>query len=202
MKFYQQAELVHSRWAMLGAAGVLVPDLLSKIGLNTAPPATPNWVEAQTFEYFAPPTVIALINLWLVSWVEHKRGQDMANPGSQAEDPLFKGNSLPAGEVGYPGGIFDPMNMAKGGNLAELKLKEIKNGRLAMMVRVVPAPAAILSTVCSPYPVISPGLPRLLRPGGGDWQPQPAGQPGRAPGQPVEQHCAEQLPGPVCVAVG
>ena len=88
---YQQAELVHCRWAMLGAAGVLVPDLLSKIGINTAPPATPNWVEAQTFEYFAPPATIALLNLWLVSWVEHKRGQDIQNPGSQAEDPIFTG---------------------------------------------------------------------------------------------------------------
>ena len=43
------------------------------------------------------------------------------------------GNKLPAGEVGYPGGIFDPLGYAKGGDLASLKLKEIKNGRLAML---------------------------------------------------------------------
>jgi light-harvesting complex I chlorophyll a/b binding protein 1 len=32
----------------------------------------------------------------------------------------------------YPGGQFDPMGMSKG-NLAEMQLKEIKNGRLAMI---------------------------------------------------------------------
>ena len=37
-----------------------------------------------------------------------------------------------AGKRIYPGGAFDPMGMSKG-NLDELKLKEIKNGRLAMV---------------------------------------------------------------------
>jgi hypothetical protein len=41
--------------------------------------------------------------------------------------------SLPKGEVGYPGGIFDPLGYSKG-NMEELKVKEIKNGRLAVRV--------------------------------------------------------------------
>jgi hypothetical protein len=48
------------------------------------------------------------------------------------QDPIFKGNKVPNPEMGYPGGIFDPMGFSKG-NLKELQTKEIKNGRIAMV---------------------------------------------------------------------
>lgn len=35
--------------------------------------------------------------------------------------------------AGYPGGIFDPAGFSKGSDFAERQLKEIKNGRLAML---------------------------------------------------------------------
>ena len=84
---------------------------------------------AQTNVYWGSAATIGIVNLWLVAWAEHRRGVDIQNPGGASEDPIFTGNKLPAGEVGYPGGIFDPMNMAS----PEKKLKEIKNGRLAMV---------------------------------------------------------------------
>ncbi|KAE9608438.1 putative chlorophyll A-B binding protein [Lupinus albus] len=55
---------------------------------------------------------------------------DIKNPGSVNQDPIFKQYSLPPNDVGYPGGIFNPLNFAP---TQEAKEKEIANGRLAML---------------------------------------------------------------------
>lgn len=129
--WFQQAELQHSRWAMLGLAGMVAPELLTAVGVER-----PNWHQAPTdFEYFTDATTLFWVQMILMNWVEVNRWQDIKNPGSVSNDPAFKGNKLPAGEVGYPGGPFDPMGYSKGdaASLKTLKTKEIANGRLAMV---------------------------------------------------------------------
>jgi light-harvesting complex I chlorophyll a/b binding protein 4 len=39
----------------------------------------------------------------LMHWVEVRRWQDYKNFGSVNQDPIFKGNSVPNPEMGYPG---------------------------------------------------------------------------------------------------
>jgi hypothetical protein len=134
LKWYQQAELVHCRFAMMGAAGILVPDLLHSAGLGGPAAAVP-WYEAGTYEYFAPPSALFASMMFLFAWAEGRRLQDIRKPGSVNQDPIFTNNKLPDGEVGYPGGIFDPLGYSKG-DMNTLKLKEIKNGRLAMLAFV------------------------------------------------------------------
>jgi hypothetical protein len=65
---------------------------------------------------------------------------DYRNPGSQGDGSFFnitddfKGNGN-----GYPGGkLFDPIGFSRGdaARLEEYKVKEVKNGRLAMLALV------------------------------------------------------------------
>lgn len=61
------------------------------------------------------------INKFLI--IERKRWQDIENPvKSVNRDPNFKQCSLPPNEVGYTGGIFNPLSFAP---TLETKEKEI-----------------------------------------------------------------------------
>ncbi|CAL2234154.1 unnamed protein product [Prunus armeniaca] len=134
LRWYVQAELVHARFAMLGVAGILLTDLLRVTGLLSIPV----WYKAGAVKFgFANTETLFLVQLILMGFVETKRYMDFKSPGSQAQDGSFFGleAALEGLEPGYPGGpLLNPLGLAKDiKNAHEWKLKEIKNGRLAMV---------------------------------------------------------------------
>lgn len=134
LKWYVQAELVHARFAMAGVAGILFTDLLRTTGISKLPV----WYEAGATKFdFASTRTLLFVQLVLMGFVETKRYMDFVNPGSQARDGSFFGlePALEGLEPGYPGGpLLNPLGLAKDiKNARDSKLKEIKNGRLAMI---------------------------------------------------------------------
>ncbi|XP_010538121.1 PREDICTED: photosystem I chlorophyll a/b-binding protein 5, chloroplastic [Tarenaya hassleriana] len=134
LKWYVQAELVHSRFAMLGVAGILFTDLLRVTGIRDLPV----WYEAGATKFeFASTRTLLTVQFILMGFAETKRYMDFINPGSQAKEGSFFGlePALEGLEPGYPGGpLLNPLGLAKDiKNAHEWKLKEIKNGRLAMI---------------------------------------------------------------------
>ncbi|EFN58607.1 hypothetical protein CHLNCDRAFT_50418 [Chlorella variabilis] len=127
LKWYTQAELQNGRWAMLGVAGILVQELLHKTGLG-GKAADVYWFDAGNNTFWAPKETLIAISFLLFAWAECNRAQDYFKPGSNVSDPF--GNSIKYVELGYPG--FDPLSFTKN-DYAGWKLKEIKNGRLAML---------------------------------------------------------------------
>merc|ERR1712025_612250 len=129
LKWFREAELQHCRWAMIGVAGIISGEIVRPdINFCKAP------LQLEGLLPYSLPTLVAVESI-LFHYVEVRRWKDFVQPGSANQDPIFKRNELPEHEIGYPGGIFDPLGLSAS-NLPDLKTKEIKNGRLAMVAFV------------------------------------------------------------------
>jgi len=158
LEWLSYAELLHGRWAMLGAAGCLTPEFLARLdGPNSRLTTGLTWFQAGGMKfpdqgslgaipfqdltdvsYWADAGTLCMTMFVAMGFAEMRRMQDWKNPGSMSKqyflglEGIFGGS----GDAKYPGGqFFNLFNL--GGEspekMHELKTKEVTNGRLAMV---------------------------------------------------------------------
>nr|CAD1842188.1 unnamed protein product [Ananas comosus var. bracteatus] len=146
---YQAYELIHARWAMLGAAGFIIPEAFNKFGANCGPEAVwfkygVNWctfldwallLDGNTLNYFGKNIPI---NLLVAVAAEIVLVGGLSTTGSSMDWTVLANSCYKTLLVEF-GGQAPPRRPIRSLGLANdpdqaalLKVKEIKNGRLAM----------------------------------------------------------------------
>merc|ERR1711977_153056 len=133
---------------MLGAAGCLIPEGLEANGANIS---GGTWFETGaemlnggTLNYFAVPwgivnnplplIIVIAIEAGLMAAAESYRRSGTGPAGYSPGVGKFDSSIFDGLDSLYPGGPFDPLGLSNDPDVFdELKVKEIKNGRLAMV---------------------------------------------------------------------
>merc|ERR1712224_825717 len=148
VRSYREAELIHARWAMLASAGFIIPEGLEANGADIV---GGTWFETGakmlnggTLNYFAVPWgivnnplplfLVIAVEVGLMAAVEGYRRNGSGPAGYSPGVGKFDSSIFEGLDNLYPGGPFDPLGLADDPDVfAELKVKEIKNCRLAMV---------------------------------------------------------------------
>merc|ERR1711998_628844 len=112
LKWYQQAELQHARWSMLAVSGILAQSIVRQ---DVSFMDAGRVADQESYASFG---TLLVIQLLLMSWAEGRRWQDIRKPGATSTPPGnflgFESAIAGSGDVGYPGGAFDPAGFSKG----------------------------------------------------------------------------------------